>query len=440
MPLIRLDSGTVQKALGLDIELYQENSGNMDEIKPIVRWSFYLFVFSIPFEMPDLGLPFELAAFTGVLFLLAALAQTRVSFFRPPSALWWLFSYLIAYVFVSLLFGVERKSDAAKALFLLLQAMLICWCAYSLLRHEQLAIGALLTFVAACSLLALIQITGVAGTPVEVASTAERLSSFGQNPNKLGRTLGMGVIALIGLAFGMEKSLLRARFLAWPLLCMMMVAIVDTGSRGGLLAVAAGMLGFVFRSGSPWLRLQNTAIVLVTLGGFFIISYFSEGMRSRLEATFETGSLAKREIIFPEAWGMFVESPLFGWGPVNNMELLGTRVGEPDHPRRDTHNLFLELLTATGLVGAIPFLVGLSLCIHAAWTARGGPQGALPLALVSAALVANIGANLLYVKLFWLILAYSLAASCHAAVRGQDCGARQPSSLPKELEPLSCVS
>ena len=163
-------------------------------------------------------------------------------------------------------------------------------------------------------------------------------------------------------------------------------------------------------------------------------------MWSRIEATLDKGSLAKREAIFPEAWGMFVESPVIGWGPVNNMEELGTRVGEPDHPRRDTHNIFLELLTATGLLGAIPFLGGLLLCIRTAWSARSGPQGALPLALIIAVSVANIGANLLYAKLYWFILAYVLAAGYQAGARLHSSPGRLQAVLTFEAERSACAS
>ncbi len=387
-----------------------EGGEDVDELKPIVRWTFYLFVFSIPFEMPNLGLPFETAALTGGLFLLAAAWQSRVCFGRPPKALWWFGAYLAVYILITLMLGVQRRADAARAFILLVQAILICWCGCSLMRRDRVARGALLTLVVSCAMLALIQVSAVASTASEIGSHAERLSSFGQNPNKLGRTLGMGLIALIGLTFDMEKRVLRPGILAWPLLGIMLLAIVDTGSRGSLVAVAAGLFAFMFRSGSSVSRLRNAAIVVVAIGACFVFSYLSENMWTRIEATIDKGSLAKRETIFPEAWEMFVESPLFGWGPVNNMEVLGTRVGEPDHPRRDTHNIFLELLTATGLLGTIPFLGGLYLCFSAAWNARGGRQGATPLALIIAVSAANVGANLLYAKLYWFILAYVLAA------------------------------
>src|SRR2546430_4868572 len=55
---------------------------------------------------------------------------------------------------------------------------------------------------------------------------------------------------------------------------------------------------------------------------------------------------------------MAAERPLVGWGPVNNKYELGIRLDERIHRRRDAHNLLLEVLTATGAFGAVPFLVG----------------------------------------------------------------------------------
>ena len=118
--------------------------------------------------------------------------------------------------------------------------------------------------------------------------------------------------------------------------------------------------------------------------------------------------MAGREKIFPAAWGMFQEKPLFGWGPVRHYYELGSRLGQPT---RDPHNLYLWLLVETGLLGAIPFFAGLWLCWHAAWKARHSIQGVVPVAMMLCLLVNNAKGTGLTDKLSWIILAYALASS-----------------------------
>jgi O-antigen ligase len=79
--------------------------------------------------------------------------------------------------------------------------------------------------------------------------------------------------------------------------------------------------------------------------------------------------------------------------------------------RRDTHNLGLELMTSTGLVGTIPFLIGMGLCVLAAWRARRGEQGVLPMAMIALVLVGNLSGNFLVFKLYWVMLAFAVASA-----------------------------
>jgi O-antigen ligase len=106
---------------------------------------------------------------------------------------------------------------------------------------------------------------------------------------------------------------------------------------------------------------------------------------------------------------MFMDKPLFGWGAINKNIELGSRIGYPGP--RDAHNLYLHILIESGLSGAIPFFSGLWLCWHAAWRARRGKQGVLPIAMLGLFLIVNMKGTYLIDKLFWIVLAYALASN-----------------------------
>ena len=109
---------------------------------------------------------------------------------------------------------------------------------------------------------------------------------------------------------------------------------------------------------------------------------------------------------------MFVERPGLGWQPLMSGHELGRRVYHLSHSGgRDAHNLFLHLLLEGGIVGALPFLVGLWLCGQSAWKARSKPLGLLPLALFCAVLASSMAHTDLRRKPFWLVLALASAAT-----------------------------
>src|SRR5262249_31701621 len=147
-------------------------------------------------------------------------------------------------------------------------------------------------------------------------------------------------------------------------------------------------------------KLKIAVIILVTLGALGIVSYQVEGIRERWEYAIREGDTSGRDKIFEMAWGMVEERPLLGWGPVQHLYELGSRVGMDV---RDPHNLCLWLLTEGGLVGTLPFFLGVGLCLQAAWKALNGSEGALPLALLISLLVGGMSGTDFLRKFFWVV-------------------------------------
>jgi O-antigen ligase len=123
-----------------------------------------------------------------------------------------------------------------------------------------------------------------------------------------------------------------------------------------------------------------------------------------------SGDFAGRQVIIPTSLRMIAERPLFGWQPVAYWEELGRRVGKI-WGAKDAHNLLFHLLMEVGLLGAVPFLIGIALCALDAWKARSGKFGNLPFALLMMTLSANLTHTYLGRKPQWLILALAVAAA-----------------------------
>jgi O-antigen ligase len=377
--------------------------------------AFYLYLFSLPFEIPERSIPMEVHTLTGALLLASALIfQPRACFSRPPAAFWPFAVYLCVYVS----FGVfsNHEQQWIRDSITVMLGVLLFWFTSNLLRHATLAMSALVTVVASCCLLALLQRLGVTSGIAESGELAERMTALGQNPNLFANNMSLAFLMLVGLAYGMAARLFPS-ILIWPFAALLVVVIMPTAARGALIALVVGLPIVLFPRGGVAAVTRNSVVVAMLLAGVVGGVYRADGMRNRLLAA-EEGDLAQRENLYPAAWQMFLEKPILGWGPVNNRYELERHVPRVELPYRETHNLVLELLTETGLVGAIPFLAALVLCLRAAWRDRGGPLGLVPLALMLSVLLSKMGSAWMGSKMHWLVFALAAAGDLRRRAGG----------------------
>jgi O-antigen ligase len=399
---------------------YLAKRPNYRAVHPLVRWAFYVFVFSLLFEWPDRPIPMEIPTLIGFIYLAFTLLQPKVCYRRVPKELCFFAVYIC---YFALLCGfVRRQGDAIKLLTLMVQIFFLMWSGYNLMRYERIMKTALMTLVISCSAISVMQLLGVATTSMDVYGASSRTSVLGQNPNNMANNISLGLVALMGFAFGRNKTLPWAKYVAAPLAAIMVGAIIDTGSRGALLALGIGFAAFAIRGKTLWAKAKSLVIVLAVLGGLVWAVLQTPLLASRYMRSIYENNMAGREKIFPAAWDMFKEKPLIGWGPTDNMYELEKRVRiikDPTIYKRsasnkgamDTHNMFLDVLTSTGLFGAVPLFICVILCMMAAWRAHRGSEGALPLAMVFTVIVINMSGNWIASKLDWLMMAYALASA-----------------------------
>ncbi len=379
----------------------------------LIRYTYYAFIFSIPFETVNLGfIPGQstLSRLIGLLLLAVAPLQPRLCLRWPPSAFWCFAVYLFIYIILGFLQDPIYRSAMIVRLFTLSQMLILFWVSYNLMRYEQVVKGTLLTLAAACILVAVLQVTGISGQEFDQG----RLSVFEEDANVVGALLSLGLLALAGLAYGRKVTNFKVRLLFWLCAGILAVAIIRTGSRGAMLALVVGFLVFLLHGRSLRAKLKIGLIAILAISFLGLTAYQIEAVRIRWERTLVEGHLAGREKILPQAWQMFEEKPLIGWGPVHHYAELGSRLRHPG-PGRDTHNLYLWILTEVGIVGAIPFFTGLWLCGHAAWQARYAVQGILPLAMAVCLFLNNMSMTIHNRKIFWIVLAYALASRSYIA-------------------------
>lgn len=376
----------------------------------LLQGGLYLLVASIPFEYPDRTIPLEIPTLTGAVFLLATLLHPRRCYGRIPSPVLWFGAYLTVFWLALVVSGGDYAAAAVSEFVVVLQGVLVLLAATNLMLDRQVAWRALVTLTAACAARAALPFVGLGRTSDVVWTGGERVSALGQNANSAAMILAAGLVALIGLSL-MRRRKNAAHFVVTGLVATLIgLAILETGSRGGLVALIGGVMVFALAAHTWRQRLRNGGIVLTAVTLLSLAVLQLPMMKNRLVDSVAHGNLAGREQLYPALWTMFLEQPVLGWGPVANTYELALRVGQRDRPRRASHNIVLELLTSSGLAGAIPFLVGVGLAARSAWRARHGEHGVLPLALLVTLLLANMSGDWLASKLLWFALAYAFAS------------------------------
>lgn len=380
------------------------------QVQGLVRWGFLAFGFSLPFEWPARTIPADFPTIGLALFLLTTFTRPTLCYRRVPSAFWWFFAYFWVFLLGFARSHGEFTTEVVRQVLTMTQLLLLFVAAFNLMQDERTARHVLLALALGCVLLALLQFSGLVSPEAESYSGAlQRMHTLDQNSNRAGRIFGAAVMTLVGLTFGLRTPAVRPRILVLPAVALCVAAILQGGSRGSLLVLLIGLWLFTLGGRSLRQTLRTTALILVSMAVLYGAAMQSPLVRARWEKA-QGGDYSGREEIFPAAWSLVTDKPLLGWGPTANKYELASRIPQQGFARRDTHNLGLELLTSTGVLGFVPFMCGLLVCLRAAWVSRKGRHGILPFALIASLLAGNMAANYLSFKLQWLVLAYAMAS------------------------------
>lgn len=410
-------------------------------IPPVVLWSFVLFVFTIPFEAAQTDFTsgsLSLAKISGLFFILIYFFYYNPLLHRPlptiPAEMRWFLGYLAIYVLNGLFLGPEYLLRFVSRFLTLLQLIVFFWISGALLQNDKTCKKALVTFTIANAILAgctLLQLPGFYGTLEE--HLGERVTTLGTNPNTVGELMAIALVALIGLllsrSFGRFKNALLI-LAAVPVL----VLLVETGSRSSIGGFALGSSAYQLLFWHSKKKFWAILLSILALVSVIYVTLRDPSTLERFEATYEEGNVAGRDIIYSAAAEMFLERPIFGWHPIALWRELGLRVGEPE---RDAHNLVLHLLLEVGLVGAIPFFIGLLLCLGSAWRASGGALGLTFFALMITILFTNMAGTNLATKPFWFVLAFAVAAAEVVRKQQRRLAVRHPAGALIKKERLS---
>jgi O-antigen ligase len=399
-------------------------AGLCDRGRTLTTLAFVLFAFTLPFEAVNLGQwsrvatvegesPFvSLPKIVGFLFFLVTLADRKRCYALVPNAFWFFSSYFVLFGLWGLLgdYAGESVNRTASRV----QMMVLLYASFNLLKRDSTRTAVFLSFGVSCTLLAALALTGVLGDAMiqtTDSGTIERVTGLAEDANTVAAILSLGVLSLVSLVITGSRVPWLARGLGGMAVLCLVSGIVRTGSRGGMLALAAGLLAFAAGERSRVKMMRNVLVVTAAAGCLALCLLSWESALTRWQTTLYDGNTAGRDIIMMETCKLIQERPLFGWGPVTADRALGAALGLAT---RGTHNLWLGVLLESGVVGTLLYGIGVALCVRAAWHARHGAAGVMPLALVTVVMVANLSLVWHNQKAHWLVLALALASGQRA--------------------------
>ena len=330
---------------------------------------------------------------------------------------------LVVWALASSLWAQDQDIAISSAL-RLSQGVVLLFVIYSALRepkHFRWLLGAYVggTLIAAAFGLASLGSTG-----------SERLGGSNTNPNELAAAVLPAILVCAFVFLGERRPIVKwATSVAGSVL---LLALLMTGSRGGLVGLAVALVAAVLAAGPARFKIVAATLVIVGVGVVYYTTYAPEDYVDRLAKVRTDGGTGRSDL-----WEVAVvaanDRPLTGVG-AGNFPVVEARYAthDVDIARIDlvldktkvVHNMYLSVLSELGVVGLALFLclvVGAIASIVRALRRLRGSDWPFQLLVrgflvgVVAILVAYTFATAEYEKQLWLLLGSALALPAIAA-------------------------
>jgi hypothetical protein len=392
---------------------------NLDLLRPnlLVRIAFYFSLAAIPFlrlYVPGTGERIGIQRVAQLLMLAAMFSRPRVCLRFVPFALLWFFAYCVLRIISGLWQAPEYFNLWWPSSLDLLQFhLLLAWLIFNVLHYPKFGYGGLWALVIGASLCAFLHIAGIGVVEVD-QGIGGRSAIFDQNANEIGEIYGFSLVALVALGL-FRSTKQKPRFLIFPLAAAVAIGLAKTGSRTGTLFAVLGILILLPQTRAFVPRVKRYVVILLVAAVFAgVMSQIPTVLKRFQVASSGPATDESRVRMIPVLWEIFLRSPITGTGPDRYQYELTRRAMPYLTEKQQTiscHHLALLLLVETGVIGFTVFFIGLGKTIISAWRGRNGPCGLLPMAwLLPMTLGGLTISSNIYAPVFWVAIAYSLAA------------------------------
>ena len=211
------------------------------------------------------------------------------------------------------------------------------------------------------------------GEIAEDALSSARVSGLATNANEAARYFVVAMVFLSYLRTQTKTPFLR--FLALGGILITFLGVFFTVSRSGILLLfgAQGLIIFL----QPQLK-QKTGLTLVFVVGFIIIGFLSDNIFNIIGDIFPTiiegtDTMGLRYNLWKAGWQMWLDHPVRGVGIGMYQHSMGSYILNLVGPVRVdlvAHNTFVQVLSETGIIGFILFMLMVFNALKNFWNAK----------------------------------------------------------------------
>jgi len=190
-------------------------------------------------------------------------------------------------------------------------------------------------------------IASVYGTSTVLFGISERAASTTSGYYTLGTFLT--VVAALLLVIGSDKHFISSK-LVWAFsLIIIVVGVLFTFNRihWGIIALIILLFGFIR---------ERKIIFIISLVAIIVIISVPMFRERLLQLLFFSNNLSDRDILWKGAGMIYLEHPIFGFGPVTFREIFPLFENMTDKYISSWHSDYLQVYMESGLVGLITFM------------------------------------------------------------------------------------
>lgn len=207
----------------------------------------------------------------------------------------------------------------------------------------------------------------LAGIGVEIDPTSMRLQMFGSNSNQLGVYMSYSIIVIVN--DWILRDTLKLLAFRWGLILLLIpqgVLLLATASRTAFLIVVLALICIVLLYKTKRLFVKILFIIAgcwLIMFGYSSIMGGDSTLATRMETTTDENNLSGRDSIWDALFPYVSKHPLFGVGQTGYVEVSMEALSETKITDSGAtygfspHNVLLEILLYTGIVGLVIMLL-----------------------------------------------------------------------------------
>ena len=379
--------------------------------KSVQNYALYCYFFSISIESINLYGYGSISFFTGLFYLILILPSIKV-FSVINNNLKFFFPIVVFFIWLTLnsLININYFSSRFFDLAFFLN-IIIFFAIVNHARKDRMVLEkALLAFAIGAIFTSVLIFLGIGIEQTDEGLRASRTTFFNSGPNEFGIKLVTGAVVIIAMFIQDNLGLGKMRYLLATFLPLIFFAILGTGSRTAILVIPLVPLTWLFFRvlASKYKLLALSSGIIIVSSVLIPVIFFALQNQVVLDriaytatGTGDFGELG-RFFLWAGFFNLLGENLFFGNG-LSGFDLITFKYfGYVESP----HNVFLEIMLYTGLLGLSIYLFFLYRIVYASYTLYRDEGKLMPILLLPTVFAYSMALQPLTEKICWLVFAY----------------------------------